>query len=292
MKRLSSSILAGALALTLIQLPAASATQARLSTVDAGEISTGYSYLTNNFYQKVDAQAVLDSVRLQLLAALRGAGVKNASLPALHAGDGASSNVHEIDREVEAAAGEAKAKLSTHALSYAALDGMLRSVHDRYTVFLTPKEFAGLNEGLDGGDFGGTGIVIQVDDTTKFVSVENVVPNGPADKAGIEQDDLITTIDGASTKGMTLNAASAKLRGKEGTRVTLTISRDKGRAGRSGYDHARENPPAERLSEDAPREDRIRRVDRLRTRHRRRARRRARPLAAGGRASAGSRPAR
>ena len=62
---------------------------------------------------------------------------------------------------------------------------MMKSVNDRYTVFLTPKEFAGLNEGLDGGDFGGTGIVIQVDDKTKYISVENVVPDGPADKAGI-----------------------------------------------------------------------------------------------------------
>ncbi len=102
----------------------------------------------------------------------------------------------------------------------------MKSVNDRYTVFMTPKEFAGLNEGLDGGDFGGTGIVIQLDDKTKYVRVENVVPDGPADKAGVTQDDLITAIDGASTKGMSLNAASGKLRGKEGTKVTLTIDRD------------------------------------------------------------------
>ncbi|MGC1379463.1 MAG: S41 family peptidase [Candidatus Baltobacteraceae bacterium] len=230
MKRLSSSILAGALALTFIQLPAASATQARLSQVDAGEISTGYTYLTNNFYQKVDAQAILDSVRTQLLAALKAAGVKHATLPAMHASDAPTGNVREIDREIEDAAGQARAKLNTHALSYAAIDGILRSVHDRYTVFLTPKDFAGLNQGLDGGDFGGTGIVIQVDDQTKYISVENVVPNGPADKAGVEQDDLITSIDGASTKGMSLTQASGKLRGKEGTKVTLTIARDKSAA--------------------------------------------------------------
>ena len=87
---------------------------------------------------------------------------------------------------------------------------MMRSVNDRYTVFMTPKEYAGLNQGLDGGDFGGTGIVIQVDDKTKFISVENVVPNGPADKAGVAQDDLITAIDGSSTKGMGLSMASGK----------------------------------------------------------------------------------
>ena len=58
---------------------------------------------------------------------------------------------------------------------------------------------------------------------------ENVVPDGPADKAGIEQDDLITAIDGVSTKGMSMQQASSKLRGKEGTSVSLTIERDKAR---------------------------------------------------------------
>ncbi len=144
----------------------------------------------------------------------------------MHAGEAAATNVREIDREVEDAATESKAKFTSHDLTYIALDGMMRSVNDRYTVFMTPKEFAGLNQGLDGGDFGGTGIVIQVDDKTKYISVENVVPDGPADKAGIEQDDLITSIDGTSTKGMSLAQASGKLRGKEGTKVTLTIARD------------------------------------------------------------------
>jgi carboxyl-terminal processing protease len=227
MKRFFSLLLTGALSAVLIELSAASAAQApHLSTVDAGEIATSYGYLTDNFYKKVDPQVVLDSVRSQLLAALRTAGVKHAELPAVQANDAAAVNVRAIDREIETADTQSKDKFSMHELTYVALDGMLRSVNDRYTVFMTPKEFAGLNEGLDGGDFGGTGIVIQADDKTKYISVENVVPDGPADKAGVEQDDLITAIDGMSTKGMSLNEASGKLRGKEGTTVTLTIERD------------------------------------------------------------------
>jgi carboxyl-terminal processing protease len=103
---------------------------------------------------------------------------------------------------------------------------MLNSVHDKYTVFLTPKEYAALNEGLDGGSFAGTGIVIQVDDNTKYIDVSNVVPDGPADKAGIHQDDTITAIDGQSTKNLTLQQASSRLRGKAGTVVQLTVVRD------------------------------------------------------------------
>jgi carboxyl-terminal processing protease len=227
MKRFHLVLLVGALAAVIIGLPAASAAQAaHLSSVDAGEISTSYGYLTDNFYKKVDPQVVLDSIRVQLLAAMRTAGVKHADLPPMRAGAVATANVRAIDREIEDAGTEAKSKFSLHELTYVALNGMMRSVNDRYTVFMTPKEFAGLNQGLDGGDFGGTGIVIQIDDKTKYISVENVVPDGPADKAGIEQDDLITSIDGASTKGMSLAQASGRLRGKEGTKVTLTIVRD------------------------------------------------------------------
>src|SRR5580700_155108 len=227
MKRFLSILWAGALGAVLIQLSAASAAQdGRLLTVDAGEIATSYGYLTDNFYKKVDQQAVLDAIRAQLLAAMRTAGVKHAELPVVHAGETTAANVRAIDREVESAAAESRPKFTLHDLTYIALDGMMKSVNDRYTVFLSPKDFAGLNQGLDGGDFGGTGIVIQVDDKTKYIAVENVIPDGPADKAGVQQDDLITSIDGATTKGMAIATASGKLRGKEGTRVTLTIQRD------------------------------------------------------------------
>src|ERR1700722_1127302 len=209
----------------LLLTPAMAAGQV-LPASDAGEVSTSYTYLTENFYRKVDPQTVLDSVRTTLLAAMRTAGVKHATLPEMHANATPNGNIREIDREITDAASQSKSKFTVHDLSYVALDGILRSVNDRYTVFMTPKEYAGLNQGLDGGDFGGTGIVIQIDDKMKFISVENVVPNGPADKAGVAQDDLITAIDGSSTKGMGLSTASGKLRGKEGTRVTLTIARD------------------------------------------------------------------
>jgi carboxyl-terminal processing protease len=226
MKRSLASIALAALALSsLILVLPASAASPQLSPAEASEVSTSYSYLIENYYKKVDPQIVLNSVRAALLSAMRTAGVAHASLPQMHASENAAGNVREIDTEIEDAAAQSH-KINLHDLSYIALDGMLRSVDDRYTVFLTPKEFAGLNEGLDGGDFGGTGIVIQVDDKTKYIGVENVVPDGPADKAGIEQDDLITTIDGTSTKGMSLAAASGKLRGKEGTHVTLTIERE------------------------------------------------------------------
>jgi carboxyl-terminal processing protease len=232
MKRFFALLIGTFFATTLVALPAASgtvsapATPVHISPADAGEIANGYQHLTTDFYKKVDPQTVLTTVRAELLSAMRTAGVPNASLPELKSSDAGGANVRSIDREIEVAAGESHAKFTAHQMSYIALDAMMRSVEDRYTVFLTPKEFAGLNQDLDGGDFGGTGIVIQIDDQSKYILVENVVPDGPADKAGVQQDDLITAIDGKSTKGLTVQQASAKLRGKEGTGVSLTLLRD------------------------------------------------------------------
>ena len=231
MKRFFASLIAGAFAATLIALPASSTTvvapvAAHVSAADAGEIANAYAHLTTDYYKKVDPQIVLNSVRSQLLFALRTAGLANAPLPVLKSNDASGANARAIDREIEIAAGKSRSKFNVHDLSYIALDGMMRSVKDRYTVFLTPKEFAALNADLDGGDFGGTGIVIQIDDQTKYIRVENVIPDGPADKAGIEQDDLITAVNGKTTKGLTVQQASAKLRGREGSSVSLSVTRD------------------------------------------------------------------
>jgi carboxyl-terminal processing protease len=215
-------------ALVVVHAPSTTAAvpAAQISQADAGEISSAYAHLTSDYYKKVDPQTVLDSVRSQLIFALRTAGIAHTALPVMRSNDAAGANVRSIDREIEVATGESRSKFNVHQMSYVALDGMMRSVKDRYTVFLTPKEFAALNQDLDGGDFGGTGIVIQIDDQTKYILVENVIPDGPADKAGIQQDDLITAIDGKPTKGLTVQQASEKLRGKEGTRVSLTVQRD------------------------------------------------------------------
>ena len=226
MRRLHSTLLAALVAAALVQVPTATpaAPAQALSPLQASEIAASYQNLTTQYYKKVDPQTVVDSVHDELAAALKRAGV-NGSLTPIHATDVATANVRSIDLAVESAERLAGPKLSATDLTYAAMSGILDSVHDRYTVFLDPAHFAALNENLDGGDFGGTGIVIQQDDASKYIDVSNVVPDGPADKAGIQQDDVLTAIDGVSTKGMKMEVASSHLRGKEGTSVSLSIER-------------------------------------------------------------------
>ncbi|HEY9085919.1 MAG TPA: S41 family peptidase [Candidatus Tyrphobacter sp.] len=225
MKAQSLLLVCACIAALMTGPAAGAAPAAQLSSADMSEIAVSYQHLTSEFYQRVSPQAVLDSVRSDLLSTLRHAGVQHATLPGLRANGLADANVHAIDTAVEHAIREAGRRSSPHLLSYAAIDGMMRSVHDRYTVFLDPKEYAALNQGLDGGDFGGIGIVIQQDDQTHYITVSNIIPDGPADKAGLQQDDLIVSIDGISTKNMQPQQASLHLRGREGTTVSLGIER-------------------------------------------------------------------
>jgi carboxyl-terminal processing protease len=227
MKRLTALAAAAGLLLAAAQIPAAgsAAAPSGISPLDATEIQFSYDKLRTDFYKKTDPQAIVDGARDEMTRELADAGVRG-SLPPIFGSDNVARTAQAVGHEVDVAARLAHGKITPHLLAYAAISGMLNSVHDRYTVFLSPKEYAALNQGLDGGSFAGTGIVIQQDPQSKFIDVSNVVPDGPADKAGVQQDDVILAIDGISTKGLTLEQASARLRGKAGTQVELTIQRD------------------------------------------------------------------
>jgi carboxyl-terminal processing protease len=206
-------------------LPAAT-TATGLSSVESDEIEMSYSLLTEEFYKKVDQQTILDGARSELISYLQRAGIKTPRVAELRAGEDASANARELEHAVNAAAATYGAKIGgSRPLAYQAISGLLASVKDKYTTFLTPKQYADLNEGLDGGNFSGVGISIQVDDKTKLLDVNQVIPDGPAEKAGLQDGDTVLEIDGKSTKGLTTDQDAKLLRGDKGTTVHLTIER-------------------------------------------------------------------
>ncbi|MDQ2858921.1 MAG: S41 family peptidase [Candidatus Eremiobacteraeota bacterium] len=223
MKRLLPVLAATALLASAV--PSAT-TASGLSELESGELQMSYSLLTSEFYKKVDAQVTLDGARSEIVTYLQKSGIKLPHVAAMHAGDDASLNAKQLEREVSAVVGTYGSKAGgSRAITYQAIAGMLSSVKDKYTTFLTPAEYKQLNEGLDGGNFSGVGIAIGIDEKTKELTVNDVIAGGPAEKAGLQTGDVITAVDGKPTKGLASDQDAKLLRGEKGTIVHLTIER-------------------------------------------------------------------
>ena len=113
-------------------------------------------------------------------------------------------------------------KIQTNEDAYVAINTMIASLNEPYTKFLDPKEFAEETSSIK-GSLKGIGIQIGVKDGKLMVIAP--IEDTPAEKAGLLADDEILEIDGVSTKGITVDKAADKIRGKEGTQVKLLIKR-------------------------------------------------------------------
>lgn len=113
-------------------------------------------------------------------------------------------------------------QIKTNEDAYVAINTMVASLNDPYTRFLDPKEFADETNSIQ-GSLKGIGIQIAVKEGKLLVI--SPIEDTPAEKAGLLADDEILEIDGASTKGITVDKAADKIRGKEGTQVKLLVKR-------------------------------------------------------------------
>ena len=102
-----------------------------------------------------------------------------------------------------------------------AINGMLTGL-DPHSAYLDAEAFKELQVGTQ-GQFGGLGIEVGMEDG--FVKVISPIEDTPAYRAGIKPNDLIIKLDETPVKGMTLNDAVKRMRGKPNTQITLTIVR-------------------------------------------------------------------
>ncbi len=113
-------------------------------------------------------------------------------------------------------------KIDQKKLYYDSIKGMVASVGDPYTFFLTPEENQSSKDEL-GGKFEGIGAQLGLKEG-KIVVVAPL-KDSPAQKAGIKAGDIIVEVDGKSTQKWTIVQAVSKIRGKGGTTVTLGLLR-------------------------------------------------------------------
>lgn len=109
-------------------------------------------------------------------------------------------------------------------LSNSSLQGMVRELrrrhHDRFSEYFSPESLEGFNQEIE-GRFSGVGLsVVPVKRGLRAVQVFH---GSPADRAGIEPGDTIVSVNGDSIAGLGSTEATAKIKGPEGTEVTLGV---------------------------------------------------------------------
>ncbi|MBM5807211.1 MAG: PDZ domain-containing protein [Cyanobacteria bacterium M_surface_10_m2_179] len=109
--------------------------------------------------------------------------------------------------------------------SYEAIRGMLASLDDPYTRFMDPREFKEMQIDTS-GELTGVGIQLSLDKDTKELVVVSPIEGSPASRAGVMPKDVILSIDGKSTKGMSTEDAVKLIRGQAGSTVNLQLRRE------------------------------------------------------------------
>lgn len=111
--------------------------------------------------------------------------------------------------------------------TYQAIEEMLATLDDPFTRLLRPQQYRSLQVNTS-GELSGVGLQINMNPKSKQLEVVTPIDGSPAEKAGIQPRDQILAIDGVSTKNLSLDEAASRMRGKEGTHVTLTIESSEG----------------------------------------------------------------
>lgn len=103
------------------------------------------------------------------------------------------------------------------------IKGYMEGLDDPYSVYYTKEEYASFMEDTE-GEYVGVGVQVSQAADTKTITVTKVF-DGPAQDAGIEAEDILTKVNGEDISDQDLDTVVDKIRGEEGTEVTLTIYR-------------------------------------------------------------------
>lgn len=107
----------------------------------------------------------------------------------------------------------------------AGISGMVRYLGDPYSTFMNKESAEAFNDDVE-GIYHGIGAEIKYNSKDNSVELGTIFDNSPAFKAGLKEGDILLMVNGESIDGMSLNDIANIVKGKDGTEVTLTISRD------------------------------------------------------------------
>jgi len=98
--------------------------------------------------------------------------------------------------------------------------GMLSGLEDDYTNYFDPEQYSGFKERTS-GSYSGVGMTVEM--LNGYVTVVSTFKATPAAEAGLGSGDIILAVDGVDTEGQDLDEVVSRIKGKEGTEVTLKL---------------------------------------------------------------------
>lgn len=191
-----------------------------------GTFAEAYYHILRDFIHPIPSETLVRGAIKGMDTALTHRKIAH-TMPAGQWSDDANENLETFHQAFEQVETQVSSKVSSDDLMTDALNGMFEVTGDPYTVYLTPREYRSLTESMNGGNFGGIGIYIALEKTTKQLIVLEPIEDTPAANAGVKAGDEIMKIDGKPTKGIDLDMAQKLIRGPIGSTVTLTIRQPK-----------------------------------------------------------------
>ena len=109
-------------------------------------------------------------------------------------------------------------------LDEASIEGMVeqlrRRYDDRFSHYFTAEQLKAF-EAATSGRFSGVGLTVT--EVPRGLRVASVLPDTPSERADLQEGDLIVAVDGKSIEGVSSEVSTARIKGPEGTEVTLRI---------------------------------------------------------------------
>lgn len=116
-------------------------------------------------------------------------------------------------------------EVSQEQLNEGMYEGLVAALDDPYSEYYTEEDFEAVTSSSE-GHYTGVGVVITQNPDTMVVTVSKVYRNSPAEKAGVEAGDIIIAVDGEDVTGISSDLLATKVRGKKGTKITITVDRN------------------------------------------------------------------
>src|SRR5919106_4198527 len=141
-------------------------------------------------------------------------------------GEGGARGIASIRDAFETILSSSVEPPSSSELARGAIKGMiqvLRRSGDPYALFYSPTGYRSFQE-LTTGKFSGIGVWLK--QKSEQLEIVSVLPSSPALGAGLKRGDVIRSVNGREVEEMTVDEAVARIKGRQGTRVTLGIERE------------------------------------------------------------------